>query len=217
MKLLLNKKVSRGILSSAVLAGMLAVLAPVQAQVGERKPSTADLYEAGRQAFFRKDFKAAKPYFVKVLKVKPDHVPSRSMLNTILQAEKKAGAADSMRGWAMRTIIPTINVEDAPIEEVLAFLRVKSRAITGGQWEPNFVLRKGQGEAAGDGGSAGKMTMALRKVPVEYVIRTMAEMSGLAVRYEEHAITIAPKELLPPEQGVLGKAQSVAVDRREKS
>lgn len=209
MKLLLNKNTFRRIASSAVLAWALTALFP--AHGGERKLSVADVYEAGRQAFFKGDFETAKPYFVKVLRVKPSHVPSRSMLNTILQAEAKAGAKDSMLGWAKRTIIPSINIEDAPIEEVIAFLRVKSRSITKGQWEPNFVLRKGDGE------ETGTVTMALRKVPVEYVVRTMAEMSGLAVRYEEHAIKIAPKELLPPEQDALKDAQTAAADRREKS
>lgn len=207
MKLLLIENLLRGCMAAGVLACIL-VAAPLNA--GDGKPSVADVYEAGRQAFFRNDFATAKPFFEKVLKVKPGHVPSRSMLNTILEAEKKAGAKDSMQGWAKRTIIPSINVEDASIEELIAFLKVKSRAITKSAWEPNFVLRKPEG-----GGSAG-LTMALRKVPVDYVVRTMAEMSGLAVRYEEHAITIAPKELLPPESDVLNEAKTAATDRRKK-
>ena len=179
MKLLLKENLLRGFASSVLLAGIVAVV-PVQAD--EKKPSIADYYESGRQAFFRDDFDAAKPYLVKVLKAKPDHVPSRSMLNVILEAEKKAGAKTTMVAWAKRTIIPSIDIKDAPVDEVIAFLQVKSRSITKGEWEPNFVVLKPEGE------ELPTVTMALREVPVEYVIQTMAEMSGLVVRYEEHAI-----------------------------
>ncbi|MEZ5326659.1 MAG: hypothetical protein R3F19_16555 [Verrucomicrobiales bacterium] len=213
MKLLLTQNpFFRGITSVLALAGVMAVAPVAQSQAGEeKKPTTADYYEAGRQAFFRDDFASAKPYLIKVLQVKPDHVPSRSMLNVILDAEKKAGAKTSMLAWAKRTIIPSIDIKDAPVEEVIAFLRVKSRSLTNGEWEPNFVLLKPEGE------EPPTVTMALREVPVEFVIQTMAEMSGLVVRYEEHAIKVAPQDLLPPEPSELKGTQAVAVEWRENS
>ena len=207
----MKQLLTRNLLSRLGAAGVLTcVLIAPQALAENGKLSPAALYEAGRQAFFRNDFKTAKPYFEKVLKVKPTHVPSRSMLNTILQAEKKAGAKDSMQGWAKRAIIPAIDVEEATLEEVIAFVRVKSRTVTKGAWEPNFILRKPEG------GELPPITMALRKVPVEYVVQKMAELSGLAVRYEEHAIMIAPKDLLPPEPDALKEAEKSAANRREK-
>jgi hypothetical protein len=211
MKLLLKENLLRGFASALLLAGMVAV-APAHADEN-KKPSIADYYEAGRQAFFRNDFDAAKPCLVRVLQAKPDHVPSRSMLNVILEAEKKAGAKTSMVAWAKRTIIPSIDIKDAPIDEVIAFLRVKSRSITKGAWEPNFVLLKPEGE------ELPTVTMALREVPVEFVIQTIAEMCGLVVRYEEHAIKVAPLSLLPPppEQSELKGTQAVAMEWRENS
>lgn len=182
----------------------LGIPGAISARADDGRQSIAEVYEAGRQAYFRNDFAAAKPCFRKVLRAKPGHVPSLAMLNTILEAEKKAAAQMSMLGWAKRTLIPSIDVEDAPIEEVIAFLRVKSRTLTNGAWEPNFILRKpAEGRTPG-------VTISLREVPVEYVVQKLGEACGLAVRYEEHAIIIAPAELLPPEPDVPREARAAA-------
>ena len=53
-----------------------------------------------------------------------------------------------------------------------------------------------------------------RDVPVSYVVKRMAELSGLAVRYDEHAITVAPKELLPPEPDPAHLAAEAAAKAR---
>ena len=78
------------------LAGiaLVALIAPslvVNAGTGSGKQTAADWYEAGRQAYFRKDYRTAKSYLQRVLKVRPDHIPSKSMLNSILLIEKEAG------------------------------------------------------------------------------------------------------------------------------
>jgi hypothetical protein len=156
--------------------------------------SIQDCYEKGRTAYFSKRFDVAKPYLQKVAKAAPGHGPTRAMLGTILAAEKKAKSGkNTMLAWATKLKLPKIELEDATIEEVVQFVRIKSRELSKGAWEPNFIVRLPEGE------EAPRISLSLRNVPVNYIVKAMAEASGLAVRYDKHAILLAPADQLPPE------------------
>ena len=195
--------------TALAIAGV-AAFAPAAWAQGE-KGSPRDCYEKGRVAFYQKRYDVAKPYFIKVLKAVPNYGPAKAMLATILEAEKKAGAENTMLGWCKRLKLPKIEVEEATLEEVITFVRVKSRELTKGAWEPNFIVRLAKGE------EMPRVTISLRNVPVTYVVQKMAELSGLGVRYDEHAITVAPKDLLPPEPDPSEIAEKKAKGREKDS
>ena len=205
--LLLTKRQLRHAVLAAWAIVVIAGTAVSLPSANAEEVSVRDLYKQARAAFYQGRYQVAKPKLIKVVKAAPNFAPAKALLSQILAAEKKAGPKNSMLGWANRLKLPKINVEDATVEEVITFLRVKSRELSKGKWEPNFVLRLPDGEAP-------VISISLRDVPVSYVVKRMAELSGLAVRYDEHAITVAPKELLPPEPDPAHLAAEAAAKAR---
>ena len=81
-----------------------------------------------------------------------------------------------MEGWSKRVHIPVSSMSRMPpIEEVVTFLKVKSRTVTNGLWEPNFIVR------SPESGDAPTITLTLKKASLNYLVQKVAELSGMAV------------------------------------
>jgi len=181
---------------AAVVLGVFSLAAGAPDVSAEDKGSPRDWYQKGREAYYRNDFNTAKAYFSKVIKVAPTHGPTAHYLAEIAKIEKRSAATDNMQGWAARVVIPSLDVEDAGINDVLTFFRVKAKELTGGRFQPNFIVH-GLDQAAGEQRT---ITLKLTNVPLDQLIKHAANLAGLAVRYEEHAIILAPPGTLPPAQ-----------------
>ena len=89
-----------------------------------------------------------------------------------------------------KIIFPTVQFQDATIQQALEYLRVKSRDLDTSSVEPkgvNILLR-------GAETSTSKISLDLKDVPLGVAIRYVAELAGLEMRVEPFAVLVAPKE-----------------------
>lgn len=106
-----------------------------------------------------------------------------------------------------RIILPTVQFQNATIEEALEYLRVKSREIDKDNNPPtsngvSFVLKT-------DAPKAATISLDLKDVPLGVVLGYCVELAGLKYRVDAHAVMIAvsldPK-FAPP---LLGNAEAI--------
>ena len=106
-----------------------------------------------------------------------------------------------------RIFIPSVDFEDTPVEEAVAFLRQRSRELDVTETDPtkkgvNFIVRGGSSSGAeidfSDTGGGGDPTNAriselkLSNVPLVQVLQEICNASGLRYRVDEFAVTLLP-------------------------
>lgn len=82
-------------------------------------------------------------------------------------------------------IIPVLNLQGASLEEVVEFLRIRSRELDPQKRGVDFVLKVSPELAAKP------VTLSMVNVPIEEVLRYATEMTGTVYRADEYAITIS--------------------------
>ncbi len=100
-----------------------------------------------------------------------------------------------------RTIIPTIDFEEATVEEAIEFLRQKSIEHDPMETDPakkgiNFILRNQSEAPAGvDAAPAGgqPITLKLSNVPLVEALRYVTELAGLKSKVEPYSVVIVPQ------------------------
>lgn len=89
-----------------------------------------------------------------------------------------------------KIIFPTMQFQNATIQQALEYLRVKSRDLdtiseAPGQKGVSFVIRM-------DGTTPAPISLDLKNVPLLEALRYCTELSGLKYRVEAHAVMVAP-------------------------
>ena len=104
-------------------------------------------------------------------------------------------------------ILPTVQFQNATIEEALEYLRVKSREVDKDNSPPtsngvSFVLKA-------DASKASTISLDLKDVPLGVVLGYCVELAGVKYRVDAHAVFIAASfepKFAPP---VLGNADAI--------
>ncbi|MFN0075252.1 MAG: hypothetical protein ACKVY0_02135 [Prosthecobacter sp.] len=89
-----------------------------------------------------------------------------------------------------KIIFPTVQFQDATIQQALEYLRIKSRDLdtiteAPGQKGVSFVVKM-------DGTTPAPISLDLKNVPLLEALRYCTELSGLKYRVEAHAVLVAP-------------------------
>jgi general secretion pathway protein D len=88
----------------------------------------------------------------------------------------------------MRTIIlPRVDLQGASLEEVIEFLRIRSREIDPEKRGVDFVLK------VSDEDKNRPVTISVKDVPLEEALRYVTEMTGMVYRMDEFAVTITSR------------------------
>lgn len=95
------------------------------------------------------------------------------------------GTKENMLVKIRSFIIPVLNLQGASLEEVVEFLRIRSRELDPQKRGVDFVLRVSPDLAARP------VTLSMVNVPIEEVLRYATEMTGTVYRADEYAITIS--------------------------
>lgn len=95
------------------------------------------------------------------------------------------GTKENMLVKIRSFIIPVLNLQGASLEEVVEFLRIRSRELDPQKRGVDFVLKVSPDMAARP------VTLSLVNAPVEEVLRYATEMTGTVYRADEYAITIS--------------------------
>lgn len=114
------------------------------------------------------------------------------------------GAKENMLTKIRSFIIPSVSLQEASLEEVVEYLRIRSRELDPQKRGVDFVLRVSQDTAAKP------VSLSMVNVPVEEVLRYATEMTGTVYRPDEYAISITSRS----EQGttLISKSYRVPPD-----
>jgi hypothetical protein len=169
---------------------LLAAALPLSAQTPVRapaQPKMSEVYQQGVSAFHRGDYVTAKAAFLKVQQANPQHAPTKSYLTQIFQAERGAAlAAKSPEARLSRLIAPEVNFEQAKLDEVLEWIRLKAQNLAPKGQAPNFVFRLGASQ------QNVTVTLRLTSVSLRDVLRTVADVGQLEIDYQPYAIIVKP-------------------------
>lgn len=81
-------------------------------------------------------------------------------------------------------VFPKVDLQGATLEEVVEYLRIQTRELDSGRKGISFVLR------APPEAKAKPITLNLKQVPLEELLRYVTEMSGTSYRLDEFAVNI---------------------------
>jgi beta-lactamase regulating signal transducer with metallopeptidase domain len=106
--------------------------------------------------------------------------PKTTVLVTTAEKNKTAELA-------ARLVLPRADFREAPLPEVIQFLQEKSIELDPEKRGLNFVL-KAPGQPTPD---SILINLSLREVPLSDVLRYVAELAGLKLRFEENAVVLS--------------------------
>jgi hypothetical protein len=164
----------------------------------ERVQKVAALYQQGVIALKDGDTQLASACFREVLVIQPSHGNARYQLLSLKDRKPKMAAKMRQRKLA-QIKIPKVNFDESEFGEVIEALDILITKETKGGFAPNFVIQDPHGLLENK-----KITMKLGSVPANILLDYVLKMANAKVRYDEHAIVIAP----------IGKApRTVEVDK----
>ncbi len=95
-------------------------------------------------------------------------------------AGSRGSTLQKLRTW----IVPMVDLQDASLDEVVEFMRIRSRDIDPQKKGISFVLQ------VSDSKSKTVKSLQLTQVPLEELVRYVTEMTGTAYHADEYAVTI---------------------------
>lgn len=126
--------------------------------------------------------------------------PQPEPVKTTPQSTPANPGVDQIVNKLRNIVVPVISLEDTTLEEAVDFIRLRSRELDHGEPDPakkgvNFVIRKPRQGADGKVPMPyGTLTMSLRNVPLEKIIKELAEQSGTRYKVDEFSVTFVPKD-----------------------
>lgn len=145
------------------------------------------LYQKGLAAEKAGDPIAAKNYYTAALKADPKNPHARYSLGQ-LKLNSGRIAAKGREAKFGAVVIPAFQLDDATFQESLdAFSQIIEKQ-SNDEVTPNFVVEDPSGILA-----SRKITLNLKNMPAEAVMKYLLDQTGAKARYDEHAVVIAPR------------------------
>jgi hypothetical protein len=144
-------------------------------------------YAQGMRAYMAGDVDTAKACFAQVVQADPKNVPAQAMLKRIAM-QQPAGA--NLRKQAETIVLPKVDFHDASLGSVLDYLPKAVAEQTKGGTSVNIVRL-----FPDDYGREKTITLQLSNVPLASVLDYIAQLGGLSVDYQAHAVVMGlPKK-----------------------
>jgi hypothetical protein len=140
-------------------------------------------YAQGMRAYMAGDIDTAKTCFAQVLEADPKNMPAQAMLKRIA-IQQPPGA--NLRKQAETIVLPKIDFRDASLSSVLDYLPKAVAEQTKGKASVNIVRMFPE-----DYGRDKTITLQLSNVPLASVLDYIAQIGGLAVDYQAHAVVMS--------------------------
>lgn len=167
---------------------LFAVCALVSPALAESPAATAgSLYKKGQAAEKAGNVAAANVFYTNALQLDPRNPDIRYSLGQlkINSAGISAKARESKFGAVM---IPVIQLEDATFKESLEAFSMLIEKQSKNEVAPSFVIEDPKNLLTGR-----KITMTLKNVPAQAVMKYILDQSGARARFDEHAVVISPR------------------------
>lgn len=133
----------------------------------------------------------------KILAQDPKQPMVKQLLDEIQEKKRQQDSSSDLRHKLDDTVIRELNVRDAPVTDVIEFLRTESEKASTDKTPVNIVWQ------APESSKAAKVTLNLHNIPFADVLKYVTESAGLRYRTDAHAIVIykplptAPKDSAP--------------------
>ncbi len=159
------------LLSLTVLA-----LTPLVAQQADMMADAVRAYQTG-------DYKTAKSMFESLVSLNPRNTAARNYLTAIQQKEREGPGLEA----SLRTIsLPRVDFSDTTPREAMTFVGQQVDKLSGGKQKLNLVW------VVPPEMDKNTVTLKLENTPANEVLRYIAEMAGLKLSYETHALKVTP-------------------------
>ena len=107
-------------------------------------------------------------------------------LQKITELEKAQTPENGLQSKLNTIVISQLNFRDAALEEVVNFLRLRSRELDPEGQGVNFVITSAAMQAAQDA----KITLQLSDVPLGTALEYVTSMAGVSLRVDENAVVL---------------------------
>lgn len=170
----------------------LGILLLAGATVLHAQQTVQQTYAQGMRAYMAGDVDTAKTCFAQVLEADPKNVPAQAMLKRIA-IQQPAGA--NLRKQAGTIMLPKVDFRDASLSSVLDYLPKAVAEQTKGRASVNIVRMFPE-----DYGRDKTITLQLSNVPLASVLDYVAQLGGLSVDYQAHAVVMSLPKTPPAGQ-----------------
>jgi tetratricopeptide (TPR) repeat protein len=141
-------------------------------------------YQKGLAAEKAGDPVAAKGFYTQALKADPKNPNAIYSLGQ-LKLNSASIAAKGREAKFGAVMIPAFQTDEASLKESLEALSVIVEKQSNNEVTPNFVVDDPKGVLADK-----KITLNLKNMPAQAVMKYLLDQTGAKVRYDEHAVVI---------------------------
>jgi tetratricopeptide (TPR) repeat protein len=145
------------------------------------------LYQKGLAAEKAGDPVAAKKFYTQALKADPKN-PNATFGLGQLKLTSGSIAAKGREAKLGSVMIPLFQTEEATLKESLEALSLMVEKQSNDEVSPNFVVEDPKG-LLGDK----KITLNLKNMPVQAVMKYLLDQAGAKASYDEHAVVIVAR------------------------
>ncbi|MGL5019718.1 MAG: hypothetical protein ACRDBP_16405 [Luteolibacter sp.] len=145
------------------------------------------LYQKGLAAEKAGDPAAAKGFYTQALKADPKN-PNATFSLGQLKLTSGSIAAKGREAKLGAVMIPLFQTEEATLKESLEALSLIVEKQSNDEVTPNFVVDDPKGLLADK-----KITLNLKNMPAQAVMKYLLDQTGAKARYDEHAVVIVAR------------------------
>jgi tetratricopeptide (TPR) repeat protein len=145
------------------------------------------LYQKGLAAEKAGDPVAAKGFYTDALKADPKNPNARYSLGQ-LKLTSSSIAAKGREAKFGAVAIPVIQLDGATLKESLDALGMIIEKQSKEEVTPNFVIEDPKGLL-----TERKISLSLKNMPAQAVMKYLLDQTGAKARYDEHAIVVSPR------------------------
>lgn len=167
----------------------LVVVCTLVSQALAQPPAqTAEsLYQQGLAAEKAGDPVAANGFYANALKIDPNHANAIFSLGQ-LKLTSPAIAAKAREAKFGAVPIPVFQLDQATLKEALEAFGVIIEKQSKDAVTPNFIIEDPKNVLADR-----KITLNLKNMPSQAVMKYLMDQTGAKARYDEHAVVIVPR------------------------
>lgn len=173
---------------SRIITFVVACTMVSQALAQQPVPASAEaLYQKGLAAEKAGDPVAAKGFYTQALKVDPKNA---NAIYSLGQLKLTSGniAAKGREAKFGAVMVPVFQLEQANLKESLDALSSIVEKQSKDEVTPNFVIEDPKGLL-----TEKKISLNLKNMPAQAVLKYLLDQTGAKARYDEHAVVIAPR------------------------
>jgi tetratricopeptide (TPR) repeat protein len=171
-------KIIHSVIASVLVSQVLAQT-PAQQAVA--------LHQKGLAAEKAGDPVAAREFYTQALKADPKNPGATYSLGQ-LKLTSGSIAAKGREAKFGAVMVPLFQTEEASLKESLEALSLIVEKQSNDQVTPNFVVEDPNGLLADK-----KITLNLKNMPAQAVMKYLLDQTGAKARFDEHAVVIGPR------------------------